>query len=219
MARLVTGDRSVAGMMMFGAPDPYLMQYLNQVNHHFNSVLTDVGRQFADAARGMFARMESSEALRLARAAMRKVNAFGQIDVIHSVNTIEQLQEAPNAMIPWIMTHPTLRQYHYDNRIDAYGNRYVDPTPGVIGWVQPEYAAVYGGWLNQVVETKVNETTGEEETEHFVEWSIPLEDEDDPFAPQLLDEEALMIQQAHNIVDMALHENRDPTSYYDNQIV
>lgn len=216
MAQIVRGDREVFSHMLFGGPDPYLQQYIQETNNHFSTMLTSVGQQFVQNAQNIFSRIESNEALRLARAAMRKVNTYLQEDVIYQMTTIDELQEAPNIMVQWIMTHPQLRQLHKDEVIDAYGNRYIDVQPGAYKWNHQDYCTVYGGWMEQRTEI-ITKDDGTQTEEHFVEYVTPLEDESD--VEVLLDEEAVMIHQAHVLVDRALAEKRDPTSYYDNILV
>lgn len=216
MARIVRGDREVFSHMLFGGPDPYLQQYMQETNNHFATMLTDVGQQFVQSAQSIFSRIESTEALRLARAAMRKVNTYLQEDVVYQITEINELQEAPNIMVQWIMSHPQLRQLHKDEVIDAYGNRYIDVQPGAYKWNHQDYCTVYGGWMEQRTDVVVHED-GSTEEQHYVEYVTPLEDDTEP--ESLLDEEAVMIHQAHVIVDRALAEKRDPTSYYDNIIV
>lgn len=216
MAQIVRGDREVFSHMLFGGPDPYLQQYIQETNNHFSTMLTSVGQQFVQNAQNIFSRIESNEALRLARAAMRKVNTYLQEDVIYQMTTIDELQEAPNIMVQWIMAHPQLRQLHKDEVIDAYGNRYIDVQPGAYKWNHQDYCTIYGGWMEQRTEI-ITKEDGTQSEEHFVEYVTPLEDESD--VEVLLDEEAVMIHQAHVLVDRALAEKRDPTSYYDNILV
>lgn len=216
MAQIVRGDREVFSHMLFGGPDPYLQQYIQETNNHFSTMLTSVGQQFVQNAQNIFSRIESNEALRLARAAMRKVNTYLQEDVIYQMTTIDELQEAPNIMVQWIMAHPQLRQLHKDEVIDAYGNRYIDVQPGAYKWNHQDYCTIYGGWMEQRTEI-ITKEDGTQTEEHFVEYVTPLEDESD--IEVLLDEEAVMIHQAHVLVDRALAEKRDPTSYYDNILV
>lgn len=221
MAIAVYGDREVMDRMMFGAPTPQLMDYINQSSQYFVNSLTDVGRSFVNHATSLFTRMDTSEAMQIARAALRMANTYFQNDVIYTMTSVSQLQEAPDSMVRWIMTDPVLAQYHADNRIDGYGNRFVNPYPGLYGWDNPDYQQVYSGWMNTVVETK--EVTLEDGSIDTVEefydvWTEALEDEDYVHDVQLLDVEASAIILAHELAAIAVARNQDPTSYYDSQI-
>lgn len=221
MALLIEGDREVVSQMIFGPPPPGYQDYLNQTNQYFANMLTDVGRKFVETASNVFTRININDATNMAKAALRAVNTYFQHDIIQDIYTIEDLQEAPNTMVRWIMCHPGLRSMMQDNLIDAYGDRYQDNQPDFsVGWNHNDYCQVYNGWIEPVTVTQtiVNENNEEEEiTETWDEmvqvWMGEEEHE------ELLDIEADIIRSAHVIVDRALHEKRDPTSYYDNIIV
>lgn len=231
MAQIVYGDREVMGHMLFGAPDPYIHQYMNEVNNYFGSKLTDIGRSFVNTASQVFTRMESSEAMRIAKAAMRKLNTFVNRDVIQYIPEIEKLQEAPTSMVRYIMAYPELRDLYHNGRIEGYGERYIDIYPDLSGWNHPDYQAVYHGWMHTVVEpicasvsetdladgiTEVNQDVVYEE---YDVCDIIVHDDDDPEFINLTDEEAQLIIHAHHLAQDAIDERRDPTSYYDSQIL
>lgn len=216
MAIVIRGDRQVFDQMLSGGQSPQLREYVSQTNQYFQNALTQVGAQFVSHAQQVFARMSSDEAASIARRAMALVNIHLQQDIIYTPTTIEELQEAPNTMVRWIMAYPELRQRYFENTIDAYGDRYIDTQPdNSIGWTHHDYQEIYSGWLEPVYkETKDEEgnATGEwfdEHTEVLFETNYR----------ELLDEEAAMIMSAHALVARALlKEKRDPTSYYDNVV-
>lgn len=216
MAIEIHGDREVMSQMLFGPPPMHLQQYIQQTNQYFSNLLTDVGRKFVDTAQTVFARMDTSEAMEIAKAALRMANIHLQHDVIYGMSSVEQVQEAPNSMVRWIMCHPQLQQLHQENRIEAYGERFIAPyiTIGV-AWQNPDYCRVYEGWMNEVTETiTLEDGTTQEET--YVEWVDTLEEDDDVI---LSDIEALYVKQAHELVDQAIEAGIDPTSYYNSQIL
>nr|DAQ75586.1 MAG TPA: hypothetical protein [Caudoviricetes sp.] len=221
MAILIDGDREVVAQMLFGPPPPGYQDYLNQTNQYFSNMLTDVGKKFVETASNVFTRINVNEATNMAKAALRVVNTYFQRDIIHDVTSIEDLQEAPNAMVRWIMCHPGLRSMMEANTIDAYGDRYQDNQPDFsVGWNHFDYCQVYDGWIEPVTVTKtiVNENNEEEEvTETYDEMTQVWMGEEEH--EELLDIEADIIRTAHMFVDKALAEKRDPTSYYDNIIV
>ena len=217
MAVAIYGDREVVSQMLFGSPSPQLQEYIHQTNQYFQTQLSDVGRTIVNTAKDTFARMNASEAMELARIALRKVNVYLQNDVIYQTMTIAEVQEAPSTMVRWIMCHPQLQTMYHENRIDGYGDRYTTSYPvGCTGWDNPDYARVYEGWLEEVTETVINED-GEEVEETYVEWVETLEDWEGDI--ELLDIEAGYIRQAHELVDIALEQGRDPTSFYDSQVL
>ena len=219
MAIAVYADREVMDQMMFGPPQPQFLQYIRDTNQYFMNTLTDVGRQFVQHAQNVFARTNTHEAMEIAKAAMRISNVHMQHDVIYTVESIEQLQEAPDSMVRWVMSHPELRQLYHTGHVDGYGSRYLDMQPSQqYGWTHLDYQVVYTGWMNPVVEVQQGEN-GEEVETWYDEWTEVLMDEDDADIPLLLDVEAASIMSAHVTVDKALADKRDPTSYYDNPII
>lgn len=223
LAHVIYGDREVVDQMLFGGVSPQLTQYIQQTNQYFSGMLSDVGRAFVDTAQQTFARMDSSEAMRVARAALRMANTYFQQDVIYGMTEISQLQEAPDCMVRWIMCHPTLRELYAENSIEAYGKRYMDVQPKqgndpiATGWDHVDYRQVYNGWITPVVETTIDERRNEHQ-EYFEEYITCLDPEED-YDVQLLDEECVDIMAAHELVSVAIQKKRDPTSYYDSQIL
>lgn len=209
MAIAINGDRSVVDHIMFGPPPIAFQNYLQQTTQYFQQALSDVGSQLVNQARETFNRMSSSEAMQIAKAALRMANTFFQHDIIYQMNSVSQLQEAPDSMVRWIMCHPTLHQYYQNNRIDGYGGRYTDTYPHLHGWDHPDYAYVYEG----VVSSKVDE-----EGLEWIEFGQELEVET-AYDVILSDEEKDDIIQAHELAEIAIREGRDPTSYYDSQIL
>lgn len=219
MAIAINADREVMDQMLFGPPQPQLLQYIQQTNQYFGNLLSDTGRQFVQHAQQVFARTDTHEAMEMARAVMRMSNVYLNEDIIYTVSTIDELQEAPDSMVRWIMCHPTLRQMYHDGQVDGYGSRYEDLYPNSgYGWCHPDYQQVYRGWIEPVMEIKLNEH-GEEIEEWYDEHVEVLVDDDDYEMQTLLDVEAVSVISAHATVDRALADKRDPTSYYDNPIV
>lgn len=220
MAVMMTGDREVFNQVVFGSPDHGLLDYINQTNQYYSNYMTDVGRQLVQDSQQLFARTATTEAMILAKAAIRAANVYLQHDAIRNILTIDELQSAPTSMVRWVMAHPELRKLHNANRIDAYGERYIDMQPdGSYGWKHDDYCTVYSGWMNTVTEEIVTQDENGEDVIEVVgydEWEEVLEDEEEE---QLLDDvEAALIIAAHGVVDYALSEGRDPTSYYDSDI-
>lgn len=209
MAIAINGDRSVVDHIMFGPPPIAFQNYLQQTSQYFQQTLNEVGSQLVNQARETFSRLSSSEAMQLAKAALRMANTFFQQDIIYHMSSVNQLQEAPDTMVRWVMCHPTLHQYYQDQRIDGYGGRYQDTHPHLHGWDHPDYARIYEGVVSSYLD---------EEGQEWIEFSQELELET-TYDVLLTDEEKDDIIQAHELADIALAEGRDPTSYYDSQIL
>lgn len=117
------------------------IQQLAQMSH----TLTDAGRQFFAGAAQRFEELNSAEAMRLARAAVRRAGSVFQRDEIRSMWELPQIQNAPLTMQRWIMAEPTVRQMYQEQRCDGYSETYVDMHPGAIGADHYDYRRVTNG--------------------------------------------------------------------------
>lgn len=111
----------------------------------FSSVLNDVGQQFAQAATSIFKEAFDSSAMRLAKAAMRKVESIWMTDEIQSITSIGNLQHAPLTMQRWIMACPEVREVYHRQECDGYSDTYVDMEPGKVGEDHYDYRRVMDG--------------------------------------------------------------------------
>lgn len=209
MARVVSGDREVLSQMMFGAPSMALQNYIQQTQQAFMGGLNHIGQQFMNVASNVFTRLDTSEAMQIARAALRQINVYRQHDIIDYLSTVEDIQIAPDIMVPYIMAHPTLSQYYIDGMVDGYHGRYHTPvTAQEVGWDNPYYCQVMNGVITEYIDEDGNECA---------EFVTPLDDRLDELPP-LLDEEQNMILDTWDQITYHLKQKRDVTSIYDAEI-
>lgn len=211
MAQVVVGDREVLDQIMFGSPPPILQQYLASTQQRFMGTLNEIGVQFANTANNLFARLDSSEAMRLARAALRTVEIFGVADVIKEISSLEQLRIAPSTMIPYIMACPELTDLYNEGVIDGYAGRW-NPTSysNLRGWDNPYYA--------QVMQGQMTFTEDEESGNVVYECTSIMEDDFFDDLPALLPEEADDIQTTWDHVRWYIKAKQDLTSVYESEI-
>jgi hypothetical protein len=125
MVMIVQGDTNVFNALVYGAErHPNTMQYLQNQASQFSGALTEFGQTFMQGAQQLYETFNSSEAMRAARAAVRKFDAIFLPDRIQMLETIGNLQHAPLTMQRYIMAEPTVRRYFLTQRVDGYSDTY-----------------------------------------------------------------------------------------------
>jgi hypothetical protein len=136
--------------LMYPPAHPGTVQFLsNQVTNmvqNWGSGFTESAGRFVETAQRMYDSVYSENALRLARAAVRKVKHIFQTDEIRSLWEIGSIQNASVKMQRWIMADPIVRQAYYDQRISGY-ETYLDMEPGCVGKHQSDYRNVMNGMI------------------------------------------------------------------------
>lgn len=139
MVQVVYTDNDGFNMLAYGAgaqKHPGTLQFLeNSINaiSNVSQTLTDAGRSFFSNVGDMYERFNGAEAIRLAKAAVRRVSSIFQPDAISYIQDIGRMQNAPLAMQRWLMAEPTVRTLYHQQRCDGYSETYVDMEPGRVG--------------------------------------------------------------------------------------
>jgi hypothetical protein len=152
VAQVIIGGTDEFNALVFGNKHPGTMQFLQrQVEQlpQISQTLTDAGRQFFSTARDLYEKYNGAEAMRLARAALRKAGSVFQKDVVRSIWEMGELQHAPSVMQRWIMANPAVRSMFHEQRCDGYADTYVDVFPGSIGRQHYDYRRVMDGVVEQ----------------------------------------------------------------------
>lgn len=198
MANVIIGDSGTFNAAAFGVQDWRAQEFLAQQYDSLSSQLTESGKAFFAGAKEVFEQLSGSQAMRLARAAARKVRSLWNCDEIQRILEIGVMQHAPPTMQRWIMAEPTVRKMYQEQRVDGYGETYQDMHKGDIGENHYDYRRVMNGIVV--------------EDEHG-NFTAPT------FFDELLDEPELTIEEQVDILDTwtALKAflrkgNEDPTS-------
>ena len=202
--RMESGSPETFNYLIYGEKDPRTLNYLeNQINS-FSNVVTTAGNQFFDDVRSMYEKVNGSEALRVARAAIRQAKAFFNEDVIRPLSNIGDIQTAGLKMQRWIMAEPTLRGMYNQQLVDGYSNTYLDLYSNTVADTHYDYRRVMDG----VIKT---DEDGTDCIEHYFE-SLVDGDRD-------LDiDEVADIQGTWETVRALLNsDDRDPTSVWDSK--
>lgn len=150
MAQVVIGGRREVERLAFGEIHPNTYNFIQQQLDVPSQLLTDAGRQFFANAGQIFEQFNGLEAQRLARAAVRKVEALFQPNIIQPLTELVDLQHASLTMQRWIMAQPDIRHAYHQQRLDGFADTYVDMNPGVVGDQHYDYRRVMHGVVQPV---------------------------------------------------------------------
>lgn len=143
----------------FGVPSQSNLNFLEDRIMNFSRSAQQAGEEFIKRGLDVFNRYGGSEAIRLAKAAVRTVQHAFDRDVVRPLETIGAIQQAGPNMQRWIMACPAVRTMYHQQRCDGYSNSYVDFAPDSVGRDHHDWRTVNHGL---VVETP-------DDAEH--EWS------------------------------------------------
>lgn len=145
MARLIVGNSNASfGQGIFGSISRKTMDFLsNQIAQV--STDTAIGRKLAERSRALFEEISSTKAVQLADAILQMAESGMGQDIIETLTTVQQMQNAAPVMQGWIMENPYIREMASRGLIEAYGETYVDPEPGVEGEARSAYQQLWHG--------------------------------------------------------------------------
>lgn len=147
MARVVEGGSSVMDALVYGSTHHSVSNYIQDAYHRVSSVVNDLGRAAMDNAHKLFEKTRNNSAYRLAQAALRKLDDGFMSDTIQPLLTVAQLQNAPNVMVPWLMSEPTVKRRWLSGRCEGYGEDYTDVSKGATGVSDALWRAVHNGMV------------------------------------------------------------------------
>lgn len=145
MATFVEGGDGLFASLAYAPPDPYSQQFVAAQIHAPTSNLNQQGQQFFSDIKNVYERVSGSHAMRLARAASRKVASLWGLDEVRQLKTTAELQHAPLKMQRWIMAQPTVRTWYQQQRLEGYDKTYLDVHEGDIGETHYDYRRVMNG--------------------------------------------------------------------------
>lgn len=206
MVDIVYGDDSTFSALSFGVPHHGTVSYLTQRFHQAGEVLGQLGTDLYQRAADLYERYSSEDAIRLAQAALRRVQTAWQPDIVYSMCQIAQFQHAQPTMVRWLMANPTVRQMYHRNEVDGYSDFYVDAEPGAVGEDHYDYRRAMDGLV------VLNENPADDEPEWYADIYF---DELLPDDGDLTIEDQSFIQNSwENLCSYLAEGEDDPTSRY-----
>ncbi len=144
VAQLLQGGAALFDEFLLSQPTNVQQSFQNQL-HQFSNTLTDAGAQFFHQVSQVSDAIANSQAVRYAKAAVRKVGTAWQENEIRLLMNIGELQHAPPVQIRYIMADPVIREAYQEQRIEGYGDKYQDLFPNDIGEKHYDYRRVMNG--------------------------------------------------------------------------
>ncbi|MGI9212587.1 MAG: hypothetical protein ACR2HF_08950 [Methylococcaceae bacterium] len=146
MINVIHGGGDAFDSILYAQQNPANQYYIQQQLERINTTLTDSGRAFMSACNEIYQQVNSSEAMQLARSALRAAKSLFQPNVIQYLDTLEQIQTAPPIMQRWVMSCPDIRALYQQQRCHGYGEAYTtDFSPNKIGDADYNYRRVMDG--------------------------------------------------------------------------
>lgn len=122
------------------------IDYIERSSSRLSSRLTESARRFYDRVEdAVYKRYDHSEAVRLARAAARRVANMWRPNGVYYIEDIGGIQNANADMQRAIMADPVVRRRYHRQEIDGFSETYVDLEPGKIGEDQYDYRRITNG--------------------------------------------------------------------------
>jgi hypothetical protein len=206
MVQVVYGGTHEFDALIYGAErHPGTMQYIQNQIQNTSQTLTDASRSFYNRATELYDQFHGSQAMRQARAAIRRAGSVFQEDRIRPLYEIGEIQNAPQSMIRFIMAEPTVRQMYHEQRCEGYGDKYIDMHPGTIGENHYDWRRVMDGVVVDVDE-------GDWKASFYLDDLIDGD-------RHLLHEEKLDVLTTWDFVKAMMEEGKsDPTSPFDSNL-
>ena len=172
MAVIVYGGNDSFNESAFHMPSTGTMQYLQQQKEHFFNSIVPTAQQFFKTVGSVYESISNSDAMRIARSVGRRVKSLWQRNEIRYLDGIGEVQNAPSAMVRWIMAEPTVHTLYHANGCDGYSHMYQDNSPGKIGKDHYDYRRVVDGLYVPDDEDGLSATTFYEEIDPEDELDI-----------------------------------------------
>ena len=133
--------------LIYGETHHSVASYIEDAYHRVGTRLNDLGRAAMDNAMRLYESTVNTSAYRLAQAALRKLDDGFAADIIQPLLTVSQLQHAPDVMVPWLMSEPTVKRRWLAGRCEGYGDDYTDVSNGKTGLDDALWRAVHPGMM------------------------------------------------------------------------
>ena len=123
----------------------YIRDRYEKTMDYLERTSTSAGRAFLDRTREIFESVNSSEALRRTRAAIRSFAGVRNANLIHQVRDLDDLRSVGVNMQRFLMADTAIRARYHRQQCDGYSDTYVDVHKGDIGVDHYDYRLVNNG--------------------------------------------------------------------------
>jgi len=201
---VIYGGADAFNAVLYQDQHPANMNYFQKEISSFSNTLTDVGKQFFSGVQTLYDQINSSEAMRIAKAALNMAKSITQPNSIRSLFELPEIQNAPLMMQRFIMANPMVRELYHEQRCDGYSGTYIDMQPGKTQEEHYDYRRVMNGIVQQ-------DTQG---TMFYTQYLDELHHGDKELALT----EQVKILDTWEIAEMFIKAGNDPTSVWNESL-
>lgn len=148
MATVTYGTNQDFSASLYGASHHNTLTFLQNQYESLSNLSSTMGSHmegFINKAKGAYENFLELESVRRAKAALDRFGSVFQENNIRWLRSEKEVQQAPPAMIPFIMANPVVRQLYQEQRCAGYDEDYVDREPKNIGENHTEYQLAMSG--------------------------------------------------------------------------
>lgn len=145
MAQIIHGGMAAFNALVHGEKPQSASTYFDDQIKNLGRSLTDAGQKHLQTAFGMYQQFNNSDVMRIARAALRKVQAFFEPNCIRSLWDMYDFQVAQPVMQRYVMANPIVRTQFHQQLCDGYSGTYFDYEPNAIAEEHYDYRRVMNG--------------------------------------------------------------------------
>lgn len=138
--------------LAFPEQNPANNMYIQNQLSNFSQSLTDIGRKFIETSQAIYERVNDSNAMRIAEAAVRMARGMFHPNTVVHLSTLDELRFAQPMMQRYIMAEPTLREVYHRQQCDGYSDTYADIEPKAISENHYDYRRVMDAVIVDIVD-------------------------------------------------------------------
>lgn len=129
--------------------------FYNQVYNVANAI-NDFGRNFMQATKEIYEKINDSNAIRAAKAALRYAVGLAHPNAIVEFRTLDEIRAAQPVMQRYIMANPKVRELYDRQIIDGYSDTYFDNEPGFMKAMHYDFRRVMDGIVQDGLDDEGN---------------------------------------------------------------
>lgn len=142
---VIYADTNTGMNALFGRPSQGLQNMLkNDVQRFVSNTLHTAGN-LANIAKDKLYDFTLGETARRIDSIRSGFNHLWETDTVKHLSNTSALQQAKGTMRRFVMAQPELRKLYYQNRVEGYGDNYIDCSPDEIGLRHYDYRLITNG--------------------------------------------------------------------------
>lgn len=146
--QIIEGGDILFKSMTFGLPSMETFNYFQELGRDFSSRITSVAKSKLDEVSHLYKAITLNDMANSLKGLINNLENFKLPNVIMQLDSLAELQNAPDVMIPYIMANPTIHKLYERNMVDGYSSIFVGMGENSDG-SNPLYQSVMNGIRTQ----------------------------------------------------------------------